>query len=151
MPAMQQKNPLEHVMSSMGKMRDIDGTIDRCVPPTRDLWPILFALRLKCEDENIELESRFIEGTGNKFGLIARAKFETVFVDTFSRYHITDDTLARIRDHYGTGYTDVRGYKENVSFKDFCEDVMNATDTTNGKAAMLAAKSGAILDVRSFQ
>ena len=52
-------NPLEHVMSSMGKSRDLDGTVDRCADPPEILWPILYALKVKCEDENIELVSLF--------------------------------------------------------------------------------------------
>jgi len=145
------QNPLEHVVSSMGKMRDLDGTVDRCPPPPHELWPILFALRLKCEDEHMDVDSLFEEGGGNRFGIMLRPKFETTLKDHFGRFHITEDTMSRIREHYGIGYQDVRGYRESIAWKDFCEDVMDATDTTNGKAAELAAKNGSTLDVRSFR
>ena len=39
-----------------------------------------------------------------------------------------------------------RGLHENIAWKDFCEDVGDAVDTTNGKAAALAASRGMVLD-----
>jgi hypothetical protein len=48
-------------------------------------------------------------------------------------------------------HQDPRGMRENVAWKDFCEDIMAAQDTTNGKARKLAAARGAILDPSCFE
>ena len=39
---------------------------------------------------------------------------------------------------------------ECIAWKDFCEDVGDAVDTTNGKAQALASTRGAILDIKSL-
>ena len=41
--------------------------------------------------------------------------------------------------------------RENVAWKDFCEDIAAAQDTTNGKARRIAAARGAVLDPSCFE
>jgi hypothetical protein len=43
-----------------------------------------------------------------------------------------------------------RGLRENVAWKDFCEDIRAAVDSTNGKAQEIASQRGAILDPACF-
>ena len=95
---------LEHCVSSMGKTRDLDGTVDRVAPPPDEMWPILYCLKRKCEDENIELNSIFEEGGGTHFGVMKMQQFESTLTVNFSRFQFTEDTLQRIRSHYGVGY-----------------------------------------------
>jgi hypothetical protein len=52
-------NPLEHCVSSMGKTRDLDGSVDRVPDPPEKIWQLLYVLQRKCEDENINVESIF--------------------------------------------------------------------------------------------
>ena len=49
----------EGAISSMGKTRDDDGTVDRVADPPQKLWAVLAAFKYKCEVENIELVSIF--------------------------------------------------------------------------------------------
>ena len=95
---------LEHCVSSMGKTRDLDGTVDRVAPPPDEMWPILYFIKRKCEDENIELPSIFEEGGGTHFGVMKMQQFESTLTVNFSRVQFTQDTLQRIRSHYGVGY-----------------------------------------------
>ena len=46
-------------MSSMGKARDLDGTIDRVPDPPDEMWALLFMIQCKVSDENINLEALF--------------------------------------------------------------------------------------------
>ena len=46
-------------ISSMGKTRDDDGTVDRVADPPQRLWAVLAAFKYKCEVENIEIISVF--------------------------------------------------------------------------------------------
>ena len=62
---------LESVMSTMGKARDLDASIDRINDPPPQLWPTLFAIRAHCETHSINLHSLFwgpprskVEGAG---------------------------------------------------------------------------------------
>ena len=52
-------NPLEHCVSSMGKTRDLDGSVDRVPDPPEKIWQLLYVLQRKCEDENINIEAIF--------------------------------------------------------------------------------------------
>ena len=49
----------EGSISSMGKTRDADGTVDRVADPPQKMWAVLAAFKYKCEVENIDLESIF--------------------------------------------------------------------------------------------
>ena len=49
----------EGAISSMGKTRDDDGTVDRVGDPPQRLWAVLAAFKYKCEVENIEIVSVF--------------------------------------------------------------------------------------------
>ena len=49
----------EGVISSMGKTRDLDGSVDRCADPPTKLWPVLAALEYYCRHNNMHLESLF--------------------------------------------------------------------------------------------
>ena len=42
------------------------------------------------------------------------------------------------------------GNRESIAWKDFCEDVGDAMDTTNGRADALAATRGAVLDLKNL-
>ena len=46
-------------ISSMGKTRDDDGTVDRVADPPQNLWAVLAAFKYKCEVENLEIVSLF--------------------------------------------------------------------------------------------
>ena len=141
---------LEGVMSSMGKSRDIDGSVDRIPPPPEEMWAILYAIQRKCEDENINLEGAMEEGGGNHYGMMKLTQFKSTLKTNLPRFHITEDTFERISSHYGCGYKNPRGYRESIAWKDFCEDVHDAMDITNGKAQELAATRGGVLDLKSL-
>ena len=49
----------EGAISSLGKTRDADGTVDRVSDPPQKLWAVLAAIKYKCEVENIDLPSIF--------------------------------------------------------------------------------------------
>ena len=49
----------EGAVSSLGKTRDADGTVDRVQDPSQKLWAVLAAFKYKCEVENIEIISIF--------------------------------------------------------------------------------------------
>jgi hypothetical protein len=46
-------------ISSLGKTRDDDGTVDRVADPPQKMWAVLAAFKYKCEVENIEMVSIF--------------------------------------------------------------------------------------------
>jgi len=136
----------------MGKMRDLDGSIDRVkAPEDPGMWKILYTIQRKCENENINLEGVMEEGGGNHYGMMKLTAFESTLKNNLPRFHIPDETLGMIRDHYGCGYQNPRGLKEHVAWKDFCEDVHDAVDTTNGKAQEVACQRGATLSLQSLQ
>lgn len=88
----------------MGKTRDLDGSVDRIPPPPDSMWPLLYAIQLKCQDENINLEGVMEEGGGTHYGMMKRTQFESTLKTNLPRYHITEETYAAIRNHYGCGY-----------------------------------------------
>lgn len=88
----------------MCKMRDLDGTVDRCPPPPHEMWKLLYALQLRCSNENMDIVGIFEEGGGNHQGFITVTKFKSTLKGNFPRYQITEDTMARFVHHYGTGY-----------------------------------------------
>ena len=49
----------EGAVSSLGKTRDDDGTVDRVSDPPQKMWAVLAAFKYKCEVENIEIVSVF--------------------------------------------------------------------------------------------
>ena len=148
----------EGSISSMGKTRDDDGTVDRVADPPDKLWPVLAAFAYKCEYENMELVSVFEEGGGTHFGVMKTHKFFIALKDNFGRYDIRPEVIECIEDHYGCGYEDPRGYHENIAWKDFCEDVGRAkvmADKVDPKASnvaeILATRRGATISFDSLQ
>ena len=116
----------EGAISSLGATRAEDGSIDRVPDPPQQLWDKLAFLTAKVQTENIDLLSVFEEFGGNHHGIMKREKFCTALKDSFPRYHFNDELLGEICTHYGTGYTNPRGKRESVGWKDFCEDVHTA-------------------------
>lgn len=137
----------EGSISSMGKTRDADGTVDRVADPPQKLWAVLAAFKYKCEVENIELVSIFEEGGGNHFGAMKTSNFFSSLKTNFARYDIKEEVIETIEDHYGCGYEDPRGRHENVAWKDFCEDVDRSKefDDSKGVAEAMAMTRGAEL------
>ena len=95
------------------------------------------------------------EQGGNQKGVIKREKFNTALKDNFTRCYFRHEDLAVLTSHCardgpkrtishapnrvsahsfalsrsradGVGYTDPRGNKEEVAWKDFCEDLLTA-------------------------
>lgn len=67
MAAEKKVNPLESVMSSMGKTRDLDGSVDRVPDPPTKLWPVLASMEYYCRHANMHLESIFsVRPTGTR-------------------------------------------------------------------------------------
>lgn len=137
----------EGAISSLGKTRDDDGTVDRVADPPQKLWAVLAAFKYKCEVENIELVSVFEEGGGNHFGVMKTSNFFSALKDNFGRYDIRSEIIEDIEDHYGCGYEDPRGRHENIAWKDFCEDVERSKefDDSKGVAETMAMTRGATL------
>ena len=50
----------EGSISSLVKMRDEDGSVDRVQDPPQELWPVLACLRYKAIDDHIDLPSVFV-------------------------------------------------------------------------------------------
>jgi len=129
-----------------GKTRDADGTVDRIDETADDkLMPLLCVFKKRCMAENIELNSVFEEAGGTHFGTIKRQNFQSALVSTFKRLLLEENTLFAIVNAYGCGYkhppnpaTGLPGLYESVGWKDFCEDVENAVDTTQGLADELS-------------
>ena len=150
----QKLGAFEGVISSLGATRAEDGSIDRVADPSPEVWKILAFLQAKCETENIEIIAVFEvsaaahvqsrlpvrnsesactaraqeQGGGplQHSGVMKREKFCTALKDNFTRCHFPMDLLKDITAHYGIGYMDPRGNRENVAWKDFCEDVLRA-------------------------
>jgi hypothetical protein len=110
-------------ISSLGKTRDDDGTVDRVADPPDNMWPVLAALKYRCDYENTHLDTIFFEGGGTHFGNMKTHKFFCSLKDNFQRYKFGEDVMDAIMAHYGCGYRDPRGRYENIAWKDFCEDV----------------------------
>ena len=133
----------EGVISSLGASRSLDGSIDRVPDPPQNIWGILAFLQAKCEAENVEIISVFEvcgyplvccrgpddltlaasrclvwqDNGGSHHGTMKREKFCTALKDNFSRCYFTQDLLDELTGHYGIGYVDKRGFKENVAWK----------------------------------
>merc|ERR1712216_801765 len=122
---------LESVMSSMGKSRDLDGSIDRVADPPTKLWPILAAFLHKCNVENIHLETIFEEGGGNHFGVMKTSNFFSSLKQGFPRYDIKEEIYNDLMAHYGVGYKDPRGRFNKIGWMDFCEDVRRSEAEDN--------------------
>ena len=129
-----------------GRNRDADGTIDRVDDSVAEkLMPILFAIKERCRVENINLEGIFEEAGGTHFGTIKRQNFQSTLVGNFKRFLFEEETLIAIVMAYGCGYQhppnpvlNIPPSYEHVGWKDFCEDVGKAYDTTYGVATELA-------------
>ena len=50
----------EGSITSLVKLRDEDGTVDRVPDPPQALWPVLACLRYKAMDNHIDLPSLFV-------------------------------------------------------------------------------------------
>ena len=138
---------MEGAISSMGKTRDEDGTVDRCPDPPQKMWSVLAAFMYKCEVENINIETVFEEGGGNHYGQMKTHKFFSSLKDNFGRFDIRAEILDDILNAYGVGYRDPRGRYENIAWKDFCEDVRKSKelDTSGGVAEAMSMTRGAEL------
>jgi len=137
----------EGSISSLGKTRDEDGTVDRVADPPQKMWAVLAAFKYKCEVENIEMVSVFEEGGGNHFGVMKTSNFFSSLKDNFGRFDIRPEVIEAIEDHYGCGYEDPRGRHENIAWKDFCEDVERSKefDDSQGVAETMSMTRGATL------
>ena len=51
---------LEGAISTMGKTRDDDGTVDRVADPPDEMWPVLAAIKYRCDYENMHLDTIFV-------------------------------------------------------------------------------------------
>lgn len=59
----------------------------------------------------------FQDSGGSHHGTMKREKFCTALKDNFSRCYFTQELMDEITGHYGIGYRDPRGLKENVAWK----------------------------------
>jgi len=143
----------EGAISTMIKTRDDDGTVDRVADPPQRMWAVLACFKYKCEVENINLETIFEEGGGTHFGTMKTHKFFSSLKDNFGRFHITEEIIEDIEDHYGCGYEDPRGRHENVAWKDFCEDVGRSKpfDDSLGVAEVMAMTRGAEISYKALK
>jgi hypothetical protein len=142
-----------------GKARDADGTVDRIDDSVaKKLMPLLYAIKLRCQSENIELASVFEEAGGTHFGTIKRQNFQSTLVSTFKRFLFEEPTLFAIVDAYGCGYKHPANPAigqpalfESVGWKDFVEDVENSYETTNGLATELSKLRSANLSPQKLK
>jgi len=156
-PAPRVVNPLDAVMSSMGKTRDLDGSIDRVPDPPTKLWPALAAIEYYCRHANMHLETLFSEGGGNHFGVMKNTNFFSTLKDNFTRFYFDAEILNDVMTHYGVGYRDPRGRYEKIGWMDFCEDVHRAVAEglddkygVQGVAEALAFTRGATISYRTL-
>jgi len=142
---LEEKRKFEAAKAAMSetKVRDADGTIDRVDDSvSAKLMPILWSIKERCRTENINLEGVFEEAGGSHFGTIKRQNFQSTLVNTFKRFKFEEETLIAIVSAYGCGYQhpgnptlNIPPLHEHVGWKDFCEDVGKAYDTTFGVAS----------------
>jgi len=145
---LEEKRKFEAAKAAMSetRVRDADGTIDRVDDSVAEaLMPILFAIKERCRTEHINLESVFEEAGGTHFGTIKRQNFQSTLVSTFKRFLFEEETLIALVMAYGCGYQhppnpalNIPPLYEMVGWKDFCEDVGKAYDTTEGIATEMA-------------
>jgi len=157
MAAEKKVNPLESVMSSMGKTRDLDGSVDRVPDPPTKLWPVLASMEYYCRHANMHLESIFSEGGGNHFGVMKNTNFFSTMKDNFTRFQFAEEILIDLMQHYGVGYKDPRGRYEKIGWMDFCEDVHRSVGEgyddmygVQGVAEALAFQRGAVISYRTL-
>ena len=62
----------EGAISSMGKTRDEDGTVDRVPDPPQKMWAVLAAFMYKCEVENITAPCGPWPGSRSPSGFLRR-------------------------------------------------------------------------------
>ncbi|KAL1522063.1 hypothetical protein AB1Y20_021707 [Prymnesium parvum] len=120
--------------------RDDDGTIDRVRDPPEELLPVLAAIKEKCLVERIDIHSVFAEAGASPFGVLATTKFVSSLCVNLPRFLIDAEVFDAIIDAYGVGYRNPVGIWESIAWLDFCEDVRNATDTTEGQVATRLAR-----------
>ena len=145
---LEEKRKFEAAKAAMSeqKVRDADGTIDRVDDSVaKALMPILYTVKERCRVENINLEAIFEEAGGTHFGTIKRQNFQSTLVNNFKRFLFEEETLVAITAAYGCGYKhppnetlNIPPMFEYVGWKDFCEDVGKAYDTTYGVATEFA-------------
>lgn len=148
---------LEHCVSSMGKTRDLDGSVDRVPDPPTKLWPVLAAMEYYCRHHNMHLETLFEEGGGNHFGVMTNTNFFSTMKDNFHRFSFDEQIMTDIMLHYGVGYKDPRGRFEKIGWMDFCEDVHRAVAEemdekygVRGVAEALAFQRSAVIAYRTL-
>jgi len=114
-------------MTTMGKSRDLDGTVDRIPDPPSNLWPFLYAVKAQCEVYSIDLASLFEEAcvlpSDRHIGKIPAAKFYMTLNVHLARHRLSAEEQQIIDRHYGMGPVLRTGY-ESIAWKDFCEDVL---------------------------
>ena len=115
--------------------RDADGTIDLVKDPTKELMPILYALKKNCESYNIKLTDVFMEAGGSSYGTISTTRFQSALVFALHRMNLSEETLAALAAHYGCGDKALPGSAkarimthDSASWRDLCEDVENAVE-----------------------
>ena len=115
-------NSLESVMTSLGKSRDLDGSVDRVGDPPDELLPTLYSIQQSASVASIDLYSIFVDAGSSPNGTISPNRFNTALKD-YIRHHLTRTDFALINQCYGVGYRHGRGEFEQIAWKDFCEDV----------------------------
>ena len=150
---LEEKRKFEAAKAAMSetRVRDADGTVDRIDDSVaKALMPILFTVKERCRVENIELEAIFERAGGTHFGTIKRQNFQSTLVNNFKRLLFEEETLIALVTAYGCGYKhpgnpvlNIPALYEHVGWKDFCEDVGKAYDTTYGVATEMAKVRGA--------
>ena len=110
-----------------GANRDADGTIDRSPPPTPEVCKVLKELKRAIDRYGIDMTSEFRTQGGTQYGTISKSRFNSIITTTFGLekdFLWTDEKLAILSTHYGTGATDLnlKG-KKQVAWMDVCEDL----------------------------
>jgi len=148
-------NSAAFAASIMGEMstktRDEDGTIDRVRDPPPELLPVLAAIREKCKVEGVYIESIFQEAGASHFGTMPTARFISALTVGFPRFKLDQEIYVSIVMAYGIGYKNPLGHWESIAWKDFCEDVGKAKDTTpHMTPSLLAHARSAVLSYKTL-
>jgi len=129
---------LEHCMTTMGKSRDPDGSVDRIGDPPSHLWPFLYVVKTECQVYSIDLASLCEEACINPMdrhvGKMPSGKFFMTLNVHIPRHRLRDDQQRVIDQHYGLGPLLQDGTHESISYEDFCEDarrVFTSSPTSN--------------------
>ena len=86
-----------------GCNRDIDGTIDRVKDPPKEMFPLLYAVKMQASAYNISLDAAFEAAGGNARGTIPTTRFNSALSATFHRLDLKENDFEMLVQHYGTG------------------------------------------------